>query len=265
MSNNAEEMRKLMQRIDSITSSATANLKRQLNESVAAESWDTETKVAPSKRGMFKGKTVANLRKQLRALKKTGPHKKGSSEYIKMRELQFAIRAKTGWGKVSESSHDFRSWSSDPNSGRSINLVHALIKFSAIGLPAIIRLMSKATPAVLVILAAIIGGEIGHTGGDLSQIQNDVSKVLDILLHGTSDVMDESEESQVVDPLADRAADQGLHASTTQLINIIDHMTPQEKTTIQKIASIIHNAARKINFTPDSETQKILTAVGVDT
>ena len=64
------------------------------------EKWDTETKVSPSEKGKYKGRTLADLRKSYAALKKSGPHKKGSAEYGRMRELAFAIRAKTGWGNV---------------------------------------------------------------------------------------------------------------------------------------------------------------------
>ena len=67
------------------------------------EKWGTATKVSPSEKGKHSDKSVAELRSQLAKLKKSGPHKKGSKEYGTMRELQFAIRAKTGWGKVNES------------------------------------------------------------------------------------------------------------------------------------------------------------------
>lgn len=64
------------------------------------EKWDTETTVSPSERGKYAGKTVKELRKAYDALKATGPHPRGSTEYGRMRELAFAIRAKTGWGSV---------------------------------------------------------------------------------------------------------------------------------------------------------------------
>lgn len=64
------------------------------------EKWDTETKVSPEERGKYRGKTKAELLKSYNALKASGPHKKGSKEYSRMRELAFAIRAKSGWGKV---------------------------------------------------------------------------------------------------------------------------------------------------------------------
>ena len=66
------------------------------------EKWDTATTVAPRERGKFEGKTTAELLQTYNALKKSGPHSKHSTEYGRMRELAFAIRAKTGWGKVSK-------------------------------------------------------------------------------------------------------------------------------------------------------------------
>lgn len=64
------------------------------------EKWGTPTKVSPQERGKYAGRTKSELLKSYNALKKTGPHPKGSPEYGRMRELAFAIRAKTGWGKV---------------------------------------------------------------------------------------------------------------------------------------------------------------------
>ena len=64
------------------------------------EKWGTETTVSPSEKGKYKGKSIAELRKSYNALKASGPHHKGSPEYGRMRELAFAIRAKTGWGGV---------------------------------------------------------------------------------------------------------------------------------------------------------------------
>jgi len=63
------------------------------------EKWGGDTELNPSKKGMFKGKTKAELEKQLAALHKSGPHKKGSPEYTKQQELNFAIRAKGAWKK----------------------------------------------------------------------------------------------------------------------------------------------------------------------
>jgi len=53
-----------------------------------------------SERGKYKGKTVAELRKSYNALK--DKEDKTQAEKEKMAELKFAIRAKTGWGKVNE-------------------------------------------------------------------------------------------------------------------------------------------------------------------
>ena len=69
-------------------------------QSKVQEKWGTPTKVSPSERGKYHGKNKAELLKAYNALKKTGPHKKGSPEYGRMHELSFAIRAKGGWGKV---------------------------------------------------------------------------------------------------------------------------------------------------------------------
>ena len=69
------------------------------------EKWAGDTKLNPAKKGMFAGKTKAELEKQLAALHKSGPHKKGSPEYTKQQELNFAIRAKSGWKKPVEEAH----------------------------------------------------------------------------------------------------------------------------------------------------------------
>lgn len=71
-------------------------------EEIVDEKWDAETKVSPEERGKYAGRSKSDLLKQYNALKKSGPHKKGSREYGTMRELAFAIRAKTGWGKVKD-------------------------------------------------------------------------------------------------------------------------------------------------------------------
>ena len=67
-----------------------------------SEKWGTETKVSPEEKGKYAGKSKAELLKSYNALKKSGPHKKGSPEFGRMRELAFAIRAKGDWGKVKE-------------------------------------------------------------------------------------------------------------------------------------------------------------------
>jgi hypothetical protein len=64
------------------------------------EKWGKPTVVAPSERGKYRGKTKSELLSAYNKLKASGPHPKGSAEYGRMRELAFAIRAKSGWGKV---------------------------------------------------------------------------------------------------------------------------------------------------------------------
>lgn len=64
------------------------------------EKWGEPTKVAPSERGKYAGRSKAELLQSYNALKAQGPHPKGSAEYGRMRELAFAIRAKSKWGKV---------------------------------------------------------------------------------------------------------------------------------------------------------------------
>ena len=66
------------------------------------EKWDTTTQVSPEERGKYTGKSKAELLKSYNALKKAGPHKKGSPEFGRMRELAFAIRAKSNWGPVGD-------------------------------------------------------------------------------------------------------------------------------------------------------------------
>ncbi len=71
-----------------------------LLEQEVAEKWGEETEVSPAEKGKYQGKTKEELLKAYNALKKRGPHKRGSPEFGRMRELAFAVRAKSGWGKV---------------------------------------------------------------------------------------------------------------------------------------------------------------------
>ena len=64
------------------------------------ESWETDYKTPESERGKYKGKTLEEIRSMLDKLKASGPHEEGSKEYEDQNELEFAIRAKTGWGEV---------------------------------------------------------------------------------------------------------------------------------------------------------------------
>lgn len=64
------------------------------------EKWGKPTVVSPEERGKYAGKSKAELLAAYNKLKASGPHKKGSPAYGRMRELAFAIRAKSGWGRV---------------------------------------------------------------------------------------------------------------------------------------------------------------------
>lgn len=64
------------------------------------EKWDKPTRVSPEERGKYRGKSKAELLAAYNKLKASGPHPRGSAEFGRMRELAFAIRAKSGWGKV---------------------------------------------------------------------------------------------------------------------------------------------------------------------
>jgi len=65
------------------------------------EKWKGDADIEAT--GEYADKTVAELRKMYNALKKSGPHKAGSEPNTKMKQIAFAIRAKTGFGKVGES------------------------------------------------------------------------------------------------------------------------------------------------------------------
>ena len=71
-------------------------------QSMAKEEVEGGIHINPEKKGMFNGKNKSELTKQYNNLKASGPHKKGSPSFTKMKELEFAIRAKSGWGKVDE-------------------------------------------------------------------------------------------------------------------------------------------------------------------
>ena len=49
--------------------------------------------------GQYSGKSVAELKSMLAKLKKSGPHHKDSKEAKRMRQINFALRAKGGWKK----------------------------------------------------------------------------------------------------------------------------------------------------------------------
>jgi len=80
------------------------------NYSRINEKFDMEP-TPKSKRGMYKGRTADQLRKQYNAIKKK--ENKSKADIEKMRELAFAVRAKTGWGKVNENKATYEDVLSD--------------------------------------------------------------------------------------------------------------------------------------------------------
>lgn len=90
--------------IDELRQEVAANLFGcdECGEENIEEAWDKETKVSPQEKGEYEGRSIESLKKEYAKLKASGPHSKSSPEYGDMRELAFAIRAKTGWGSVQE-------------------------------------------------------------------------------------------------------------------------------------------------------------------
>lgn len=76
--------------------------RERADEQEVWEKWKEPAKIDPSERGKYEGRTKAELLKSYNALKASGPHRKGSKDYDRMKELAFAIRAKSGWGNVKE-------------------------------------------------------------------------------------------------------------------------------------------------------------------
>lgn len=69
-----------------------------VSESVLTEKWNKPTRVSKAEKGKYAGRSVKSLQAEYSQLRSKGSHKKGSKEFGKMKELGFAIRAKTGWG-----------------------------------------------------------------------------------------------------------------------------------------------------------------------
>lgn len=84
----------------------TVNLTVNEGKKKMNEKWDTDYKTPESEKGKYKGKSLEDLEKMKAALDKKRPeggYKKGSAEYEKEKEINFAIRAKKGWkGGVDE-------------------------------------------------------------------------------------------------------------------------------------------------------------------
>lgn len=92
--------RELLRRYVDLLNESVKFAQYALLENEIKEKWGTETEVSPREKGKYAGKTKAELLTAYNALKKRGPHKKGSPELGRMRELAFAIRAKSDWGEV---------------------------------------------------------------------------------------------------------------------------------------------------------------------
>lgn len=82
---------------------------KSFKDFILGENWDKETKTPKKEKGKYAGKTVEELKAMLKELKASGPYKEDSEELETERELNFAIRAKTGWGKVTESNDETES------------------------------------------------------------------------------------------------------------------------------------------------------------
>lgn len=99
--------------INDQTEEASLHLKEALSKKssmLVSEKWGVDTKVSDKEKGKYKDWTLEELRDRLAELKKSGPHARASKEFGEERELMFAIRAKTGWGKVSEAFGDKRDF-----------------------------------------------------------------------------------------------------------------------------------------------------------
>lgn len=76
-------------------------LEKLTGKSVVYEKWATSAKVADDKKGMWKGWSLEDLKAERTKLKNKAKHT--AADTSRLKELNFAIRAKKGWGKVKES------------------------------------------------------------------------------------------------------------------------------------------------------------------
>jgi hypothetical protein len=67
----------------------------EMKEEALDEKWAGDAEVKPT--GQYKDKSVAELKSMLAKLKKSSPHDKDSPAAKKMRQINFALRAKGGW------------------------------------------------------------------------------------------------------------------------------------------------------------------------
>ena len=69
-----------------------------------SEKWGGDTEINPSKKGMWTGWSQEDLQAERSKLKASGPHDAGSAQATRLKEVNFALRAKGAggkkWGKV---------------------------------------------------------------------------------------------------------------------------------------------------------------------
>ena len=58
------------------------------------EKWNTDYETPEKKKGMWSGWSQADLKAELGKLKASGPHSAGSPKTTRMRQINFALRAK---------------------------------------------------------------------------------------------------------------------------------------------------------------------------
>lgn len=79
------------------------NMRRFLNiimESAVSEKWGTEVKTPERLKGKWEDWTLADLRKRKKQL--MSKESRTAAETKEVRQINFAIRAKTGWGKAKQ-------------------------------------------------------------------------------------------------------------------------------------------------------------------
>lgn len=64
------------------------------------EKWGTDYETPESKRGMWDGWSQSDLQVERSKLKSSGPHDSGSAGATRLRQVNFALRAKHHWGKA---------------------------------------------------------------------------------------------------------------------------------------------------------------------
>ena len=64
------------------------------------EKWGTDYETPEKKKGMWDNWSQADLHSELSKLKSQGPHDKDSAKATRMKQINFALRAKHNWGKA---------------------------------------------------------------------------------------------------------------------------------------------------------------------